>query len=122
MNMVMLAGGLMLLAAVLYITAVLSSLRTLKTWHSVIFLCGFISDMVGTHYMYLVADGVIKLNFHSLVGLFALAVMGTHAFWALFAGLKIGKTHELFHKYSRYALAVWLIAFATGIIMGIANH
>ncbi|KKQ76930.1 MAG: hypothetical protein US98_C0019G0008 [Parcubacteria group bacterium GW2011_GWC1_38_6] len=120
--MVIWAGILMLLAAALYTTAVLASLRELKAWHTLIFMFGFVSDLIGTHLMYLVSGGVIKINFHSFVGIFALVVMGVHAFWAIGAVMNIGSLYELFHRYSRIALAVWFIAFVTGLIIGMRNH
>lgn len=120
--MVIWAGILMVLAAVLYTTAVVTSLRELKTWHTLIFMSGFISDLAGTHLMYLVSGGVIKVSFHSFVGIFALVVMGVHAAWAIGAVMNIGSLYELFHKYSRIALAVWFIAFVTGLIISMKNH
>lgn len=120
--MVAFAGALMVLAAVFYTTAVLCSLRELKWWHTLIFLAGFISDSIGTHLMYEVSGGVLKLSFHGLVGVLALVIMGVHAFWAVGAVWRKGRLYELFHKYSRVALTVWFVAFVTGVIISAGNH
>lgn len=120
--MVALAGGLMVLAAVFYTTAVLCSLRELKWWHIAVFLSGFGCDSFGTHLMYKVSGEVMKFNFHSVVGVSALVIMGIHAFWAVGSVLKIGKLYELFHQYSKVALAVWFVAFITRVIIGMKGY
>ncbi len=120
---IMLARTLIVVAAICYTVAVTLSRKELKSFHAKLFLSGLLSDLVGTTLMYIMMlNEGIAWSIHSAVGVFALVFMGIHAFWAICASRYHGIWAELFHRFSVWALAIWLFTFFSGIYMGIVSH
>lgn len=93
---------------------------SLKKWIIIIFSCGFLSDLLGTAQMRLIADNH-NLTWHSMAGYLALVIMLVHLIWALLAyqkGKSNGKYRHYFHKCSVYAWYGWLVAYMSGIPWG----
>ena len=74
-------------------------------------------DSVGTKAMGDIAGG-FSLNFHGIIGLVALILMGVHAVWATIVLIrKNEKMINSFHKFSIFVWLLWLIPFVTGLML-----
>lgn len=92
---------------------------SLKRWHLIMFWAGFLFDTVGTTLMGRLADASLSVNFHSMTGLIAIALMAAHAVWAthtLFRGSDFRKRN--FHRFSILVWALWLIPYISGMVAG----
>jgi len=71
-------------ALVLYTISIWSERinKGLKAWMLVLFISGFVSDLIGTSIMWFNATGA-KFNTHSICGYTALLIMGLHLIWAI---------------------------------------
>lgn len=55
---------------------------TLKIWHTIVFLFGFIYDTTSTTIMSRLSNHGFSMNLHSVTRLIALLLMLFHALWA----------------------------------------
>jgi len=80
------------------------------------FFIAFASDLTGTGLMARTGGG-LRIDFHAVLGLAALVIMGIHALWA-WSSMRSSLTGtRLFHECSPWAYALWLIAFGSGLAM-----
>ena len=103
-------------ALVFYSTGVWSEkfAGKLKSWHVLFFWGGFIFDTTGTTLMTRMA-GKMELDFHGITGALAIALMLSHAIWAVVVLLlKQKKVITNFHKFSMAVWILWLVPFMTG--------
>lgn len=107
----------MVAALILYTLAVWSewAAKKLTPWMVSAFLAGFTSDLLGTSYMIARAIPKSSISVHAFFGCAALLIMFLHALWALFALAERGRAEEYFTRFSRFAWALWVVAFVTGI-------
>lgn len=119
--MVHIGSFFMIIALISYTTAVWTERRKkrLMIWMICVFILGFICDSIGTSIMFHISETKFHLTIHSGVGYFALGVMLLHLIWALLSIKHIGKCEEYFTRFSIVAWGIWLIAFISGIIIGI---
>jgi len=106
------------IAFVLYTTAIWTEKirKKLQSWIIITFGLGFISDLIGTSIMFIIAkEKHILLNMHTICGYLALTIMLLHLIWAILSIKKIGRYEEYFTKFSVFAWCIWLIAFLSGI-------
>ncbi|MDR3577766.1 MAG: HsmA family protein [Anaerolineaceae bacterium] len=86
----------------------------LKPWHVLFFLGGFIFDTTGTTLMGRMA-GKMELDFHGITGALAIALMFSHAVWAVVVLImKKEKVIANFHKFSMAVWILWLVPFMSG--------
>ena len=109
----------MLLAVTFYTVGVFSErkAKTLKKNHLIVFCFGLFFDTAGTTAMGRISNG-FTFNIHGLTGLVALILMAIHVIWAIYTynkGSDLAK--ENFHKYSLFVWLLWLVPFATGLIL-----
>jgi uncharacterized repeat protein (TIGR03987 family) len=115
----MFAVGSMLLAAVLYTTAVFGerAARRLKPWHLSLFWFGLVFDTTGTTLMSRIAGGW-RWDVHGVTGMLAIVLMFGHAVWATTALLlKQERVLRSFHKFSIHVWALWMAALISGVVM-----
>lgn len=108
----------MITALVLYTIAVWSErfAKRLKPWHLVLFWLGLIFDTTGTTVMTAMA-GSLQFDFHGVTGALGILFMLGHTLWATLAlVLKQEKVLVSFHRFSLAVWALWLVAFASGMI------
>ncbi len=74
---------------------------------------------MGTFLLCVAAAHSWQWNTHSIAGLAALVIMAAHFGWYLLALFKSGKWAVSFHRWSVAAWAVWLVAFVSGIPVGV---
>ena len=110
------AVKLIIVAFIFYSTAIWSDKlqKQLKPWMLVVFIIGFLFDLVGTTIMSLQNHGVATST-HGRCGHLALLIITLHLIWAVLAIKKKGKYKKLFSKFSIYAWLMWTIALITGI-------
>lgn len=103
---------------------------SLKLWHLLLFWFGIVCDGLGTSAMGEIhrnaADSTVHslfgflpayVDFHSLTGLLALALMLLHACWATVVIVNRKQDWiKKFHQYSLMVWIVWLIPFINGVI------
>lgn len=108
--------SLISLALSLYTTAIWSERikHRLRPWMLFIFILAFICDILGTSLM-AKNHPQAHLNLHTICGLLALIIMLVHLLWAVDALARQGRCLLLFHRFSIWAWALWLIAFVSGI-------
>lgn len=110
-----------MVAAIIYTVVVFSEVRskTLKRWHVVMSWVGLCFDLSSTLLMSSINDG-FKFNGHGGPGVTALALMALLTSTATFVVLT---RHEAakpaFHRASVVVWVLWMIAFASGIMLGI---
>lgn len=96
--------------------------KTLKTWHVVLFWCGFVFDTTGTTLMGRIAGDVFAPTLHGLTGLLALVLMAVHAVWATITRAAAREEQlKNFHRFSIVVWAIWLVPYLTGMIMGMSR-
>ncbi|MFV0520018.1 MAG: HsmA family protein [Lachnospirales bacterium] len=94
----------------------------LKLWHLFIFYLGLIFDTIGTTLMGRLSDDGFTLNFHSITGLLAIALMLIHALWATYVIYKKDdNAKKTFHKFSVIVWLIWLIPYVSGAMFGMAK-
>ena len=113
-------GALFMVAALAFYTAGVWSERLsarLKPWHLAMFWLGLACDSLGTDRMRQLA-GSLRLSFHSVTGVTALALMLGHAAWATAVVVR-GDERALrtFHRVSVVVWTVWLVPFVSGAIL-----
>ncbi len=112
------------LALVFYTTGVWAEKihGSLLPWHTAIFWCGFVFDTLGTTLMGRLASQAFTLNFHSVTGALAIALMLVHAVWATVT-LRRGSERQRknFHRFSVFVWAVWLVPYLSGMIVGMMH-
>ncbi len=108
------------LALVCYSAGVISELMigVLKPWHVRLFWLGFLFEVIGAIIMFILGRGELY-PIHMLVGGIALALIIIHNILASIV-IKTGITTlaAIFPKVSLSIYIVWLIAFVTGVIIG----
>jgi uncharacterized repeat protein (TIGR03987 family) len=112
------------LALVFYTIGVWSERKQkkLKIWHVIVFWIGLSFDTVGTTLMSTMAKTGFKVNFHSITGLSAIALMAFHAVWAAIVIAKNDETAKAkFHTLSIFVWFVWLIPYISGAVFGIVR-
>lgn len=101
----------------------------LKTWHVLIFWCGFACDTIATSTMSILArnetaNNTIQTgtNIHAFTGVLAIVLMLFHAVWATFVIVKNNEKMKLsFHKFSLFVWIIWLIPYLSGMINGMIH-
>lgn len=101
--------------------------RELCPFFVVVFLAGFLFDLVGTSPM---IGQTTQLSFHAVLGVMALVVMGLHGVWACLVNRQTVTnrrhlvTHQkpttasrLFHTWSPWAYAFWILTFISGGVL-----
>lgn len=109
----------MLAAVTAYTTGVFSERKSksLNKNHIIIFWIGLFFDTTGTTAMGLISDG-FSLDIHGVTGLTALILMAVHVIWATAVHLKGNdRQKESFHKYSLFVWLLWLVPFASGMML-----
>lgn len=94
---------------------------TLKRWHVVIFWCGLVFDTLGTTLMNRIAIGDAGFGVHGFTGLVAILLMLIHVIWA--SAVLVQNRPETKVKFHRFSVAVWLIwlvPFASGMVVGMS--
>ncbi|MCD6412002.1 MAG: TIGR03987 family protein [Thermoplasmata archaeon] len=112
------------MALVCYTTGVFSEMiaKELKPWHVKIFWLGFLFEICGAIPMFMRSEkGNISL--HKIVGAIGLALIITHNVLASIAiRTNLDIVLKLFPKFSAFVYAIWLIAFITGMIIGMKKQ
>jgi len=118
----------MLIAAIIFLTIawicysigiiVESSSGILKPWHVKLFWLGLLFELTGATLMFILGKGEVY-PIHMIVGAIALALIIFHNILASII-IKAGNTMFLkcFPKFSLTVYLIWLIAFITGMIIG----
>lgn len=89
----------------------------LKANHLAFFWLGWVFDTTGTALMSIMA-GQMALNFHSVTGALAIALMFGHAIWASLVLIqKQEKVMAGFHKFSTAVWTLWLVPFVSGLVV-----
>lgn len=125
----------MLITAIITITLALV-FYTLGVWkehrakeltinHLFLFLAGLAFDTYGTLTMSNIAnhssEPISGINWHSITGSLAIALMAFHAAWAIFVLLKKDeKSRANFHKFSLIVWLIWLIPYVSGVFVGMS--
>ena len=119
--MVQIAGTLIVLALACYSYAVFSSRKSLELHHAIWFAIGLVFDLVGTGLMFYMAGWKFPFNLHTVLGIVALVIMAVHALWAWVAYGR-HSVHALgFHRYSRLAYCLWVMAFLSGVCLSMLS-
>ena len=109
---------LIVFAFVAYTIAIFSERKKhqLLWWMIFFFIGGVVFDTIGTRMMIKESP---KISIHGIVGYSALAIMWLHLIWALLSKFRWKKGADWFRKFSIYAWILWMIAFASGWVLGI---
>lgn len=101
--------------------------KRLKPWHAAAFFVGVVADIAGTGLMIELVGG-IRINTHSIVGILGLQLMIIHFVWAISALVSsvasfgyAERALTTFHNFSVVVWGLWMIAYVTGIYMGIKS-
>ena len=86
--------------------------KKLDLWMVILFVCGFLSDVIGTSVMMMKSTGA--LNFYKVCGYSALIIMFFHLIWAIFSKVNVNYEKN-FTKFSIFAWMIWLVAFLSGV-------
>lgn len=93
--------------------------KRLKPWHAIAFFLGVVADSAATAYMSQYAGGFVY-NAHSFIGAFALLLMIFHLVWAILVLRSANeKALTTFHKFSVFVWLIWMVAYLSGVWMGI---
>lgn len=119
----------MFIALALYTYAVLSGRKEgLKGKHLVAFGLGLIMDSKGTFDMSSLVNAAQGPNpLHYWTGLGGLLGMGFHFILAVMAALvakitgQTDRINRVFHKVSLFIYALWVLAFISGMVVGIMS-
>ena len=111
-------------ALVLYTVGVFWERRTgrLTRAHVVVFWLGLACDALGTSMMGRLAGGSSAPGFHAVTGALAMALMAFHAAWAT-RTVAVGteRARRDFHRLSIVVWAIWLVPYASGMVLGMAG-
>jgi len=100
--------------------------KRLKPWHLGAFFLGVICDSVATWFMTRLVGGLL-LNLHGVIGMLGLGLMIGHFLWAAAVLAWDARSHHSaaaqraithFHRYSVAVWLVWMLAYLSGIYMG----
>ncbi|MBL1422211.1 MAG: TIGR03987 family protein [Alphaproteobacteria bacterium] len=95
--------------------------KRLKKWHAIAFFLGVIADTVATGVITKYVGGFVY-NAHSIIGMIGLILMIVHLIWAV---IVLRSKNEIalsnFHKFSIFVWAIWMMAYLSGVYMGIQN-
>jgi uncharacterized repeat protein (TIGR03987 family) len=108
-------------AFALYTTAVFWEKGTgsLRGRHLLFFWLGFACDTTGTTLMARIAGDVFRISFHGITGVLAILLMLFHALWATYVHARKNPEPKVrFHRYSLIVWAVWLLPYASGMLVG----
>lgn len=105
------------LALVLYATSVFQefSRKAVSSATLALFWWGFVFDLTGTALMSLMTEG-FALDFHSVAGLVALALMGGKAVWSS-VNYREGSGKRVPPVYTIASGLVWLAVFVAGFFV-----
>ena len=93
--------------------------KRLKPWHAVAFFLGVVADTIATALMAAYTEGVL-ISAHSIIGMLGLILMIIHFFWAVMVLRKNDeKALTSFHRFSVFVWGVWMVAYLSGIYVGI---
>lgn len=93
--------------------------KRLKSWHAVAFFIGVVADTWGTWFMVEYVGGFL-FNAHSVIGVIGLALMILHFIWAVVVlRLANEKAITTFHRFSVFVWAVWMVAYLSGVYIGV---
>jgi len=117
----------MLIAAIIFLTIawicysigiIVESSGILKPWHVKLFWLGLLFELTGATLMFILGKGEVY-PIHMIVGAIALALIIFHNILASII-IKTGNIMLLrcFPKFSLTVYLIWLIAFITGMIIG----
>lgn len=81
----------------------------------VLFWLGFVFDSTGTLLMYLISPG-LSINFHSVAGLTALALMGAKAVWST-VNYRKGEGQRVPKAYTIASAVIWAAVFVAGFFI-----
>ena len=103
---------LFVVALVLYSVAIWGHVLCgeFRRWMLPVFGLAVLADISGTIFLCGISGRWIW-TFHTVMGLLALLIMTLHLVWARFAARRVGRSAELFKKYSVWAWVLWLVAF-----------
>ncbi len=109
-------------ALVLYTIAIWRNwrMKLLTTVHIVLLWFGLVADALATQMMGLSIEGDITWDFHTIsgylgLGLMAvLAVVGSWAKWSDHEAVLMS-----FHRYAIPVWIIWVVSYATGVVIGI---
>ncbi len=95
--------------------------KRLKPWHAFAFFLGVLTDSTATALMARHV-GAVLLNAHTVVGMIGLGLMVFHLLWAVIV-LWRGSAQALarFHRFSLFVWAIWMVAYLSGVYVGISN-
>lgn len=94
---------------------------TLKPWHVIIFWCGLVFDTLGTTLMNRIATDAAGFGIHGVTGLAAILLMLVHVIWATVVLYQNSpKTKKKFHRFSAAVWLIWLVPFASGMVVGMS--
>lgn len=92
--------------------------KRLRPWHLAFFWLGFLADIAGTELMRRLGGG-FHWTLHAATGAAALLLMLGHALWASIVLIRRNeRALRTFHRISITVWCIWLIPFATGLLMG----
>jgi uncharacterized repeat protein (TIGR03987 family) len=93
----------------------------LNQTHLVFFWAGLVCDTLGTTLMGELAR-TFQYNLHGLTGAAAIVLMFAHTVWASAAlFLKQESVLHGFHRFSLVVWGIWLVPFASGMVMAMAH-
>ena len=111
-------------ALVLYTDGVFWERRTgdLRPAHVVVFWMGLACDTLGTSMMGQLAGSSFQPGLHAITGAAAIALMAFHAVWAT-RTVAVGteQARRNFHRFSIVVWAIWLIPYASGMVLGMSQ-
>ena len=127
-DLVMYGAVLFTLAFIFYSVGIWAEffVKRLKPWHLVSFFFGVVCDSVATWFMTRYVGGLL-LNLHGLVGMLGLGLMIGHFLWAAAVLAWIRRAPDSpaaeravtsFHRYSVAVWSVWMLAYLSGIYLG----
>ena len=108
---------LFLVALFLYSGAIWSHRirKRLRPWMVWTFGLGLATDLGGTVLLCVMSATRWQWSLHAISGLVSLAIMALHFAWAVTALRLEGRSEAYFDRFSVWAWAIWLVAFASGI-------
>ena len=93
----------------------------LKAWHLVFFWLGLVCDTGGTGLMVEMAGGM-RLHFHALTGLLAIALRLVHAIWASAVLMRRDERWITgFHRFSVLVWVIWLIPYFSPMFLSLGG-
>lgn len=111
-----------LLALIFYATSIYQEFAGKKVTRKILILfwLGFVFDLTGTILMSLIAKG-FSLNFHSVLGISALGLMGIKAVWSSI-NYRAGLGQRVPTAYTVLSALVWLAVFLLGFFLSAGSR